>query len=210
MKPMHVAVASVVGAGALVLGAFGAQAQQSGSAVVAPTREVGQYAGVKPGADNPPPRLARVQAARERVRLLTWPGFEMRPSGSRFFLQLSSLVPVETSASEGRFEVLLRGVTTHVRNTRRPLITRYFNTPVTVARVERRGRNDLAVVFELRANVTPRVSNAPGAGGFYYIFIDFPPGQYLGTAPNVPADDRPVGGLPDMDDERPPPVDLSD
>ncbi len=211
MKRMHVAVVSAVGTTALVLGALGARAQESGTAVVAPTRNVGEYAGVKPGADNPPPRLARVQAARDRARLLTWPGFEMRSAGSRFFLQLSHIVPVETRSSNGRFEVLLRGVTTHLRNTRRPLVTRYFNTPVISARVERRGRHDLAMVFELRADVTPRISNAPGANGFYFIFIDFPPGQYLEGAAPPSADDRPSSStIPAADDERPPPVVIDD
>ena len=194
-----------------------------GTAFVAPSRSVGDYAGVKPGSNNPPPRVARINKARSkntgrRATLLTWPGFEQRGSnGSRFFLQVSSLIVTEQSTGENRFELILRNASTHVRNTRRWLETRYFNTPVTRARVERRGRRDLAVVFHLRANVTPQVSTGPGAGGFHFIFIDFPAGDYgpqdaraadpLPPAPT--ADDRPGTGLTEeemreLNSERPP------
>ncbi|MEM9069864.1 MAG: hypothetical protein AAGE52_15235 [Myxococcota bacterium] len=192
MKRIHV-VTLAVGL-ALSAIAFSATAQR-GNAVVSPARNVGDYAGVRPGSANQPPRMSRVQARRENARLLTWPGFEMRDNGSRFFLQLSTLIPTETTTSEGQFEVLLRGVTTHVRNTRRPLITRFFNTPVLSARVERRGRSDLAMVFKMRTPSTPRISNAPGQDGFYFIYIDFPSGNYLpsNNAPPLPvADDRPL------------------
>lgn len=196
---------------------------QDGTAFVAPSRNVGEYAGVKPGSNNPPPRVARVNKVRNQSRgrratLLTWPGFEQRQNGgSRFFLQVSSLIVTEQNSGENRFELILRNATTHVRNTRRWLETRYFNTPVTRARVERRGRRDLAVVFHLRANVTPQVTTGPGAGGFHFIFVDFPSGNYgvqdtRDAAPLPPApsaDDRPGAGLTDeemreLNDERPP------
>ena len=196
---------------------------QEGTAFVAPSRSVGEYAGVKPGSNNPPPRIARVNRARSKNRgrratLLTWPGFEQRANGgSRFFLQVSSLIVTEQSSGENRFELILRNSTTHVGNTRRWLETRFFNTPVTRARVERRGRRDLAVVFHLRSNVSPQVSTGPGAGGFHFIFIDFPPGNYAAAdtrgadpLPAAPtADDRPGAGLSDdemreLNEERPP------
>lgn len=196
---------------------------QDGTAFVAPSRSVGEYAGVKPGSNNPPPRVARVNRARSkntgrRATLLTWPGFEQRQGGSsRFFLQVSSLIVTEQNSTNNRFELILRNANTHVGNTRRWLETRFFNTPVLRARVERRGRRDLAVVFHLRANVTPQVSTAPGAGGFHFIFVDFPSGNYgpadsRGADPLPPApaaDDRPGAGLSDeemreLNDERPP------
>ncbi len=212
-------------AAALSLTVF-AQEGEGGTAFVAPSRNVGDYAGVKPGSNNPPPRVARVNAARNKNRgrratLLTWPGFEQRAGGSsRFFLQVSSLIVTEQSTSDNRFELILRNSTTHVRNTRRWLETRFFNTPVTRARVERRGRRDLAIVFHLRANVTPRVSTGPGAGGFHFIYVDFPAGDYGGATaapapeanplpPEPTADDRPGGGLTEeemreLNEERPP------
>ena len=218
MKSRLLLVSSVL-AVALTLTVF---AQEGGTAFVAPSRSVGEYAGVKPGSNNPPPRIARVNAARSkntgRATLLTWPGFEQRQGGSsRFFLQVSSLIVTEQSSSNNRFELILRNASTHVRNTTRWLETRFFNTPVLRARVERR-RRDLAVVFQMRANVTPQVSTAPGAGGFHFIFIDFPSGNYGPSAaerdtnplPLAPgADDRPGTGLTDeemreLNEESPP------
>ncbi|NOY90057.1 MAG: hypothetical protein GXP55_02525, partial [Deltaproteobacteria bacterium] len=145
-------------------------AAPSGDGQTAPTR----YEGVTPEAGSPP---AERRVRRSRNRLLTWPGFESRPNGaSRFFVQLSREVQFTTRASQGRFEVLLAGTRTHLRNTRRPLETRFFNTPVIRAKVERRGRHNLALVFELRAAVTPRVYTQPGPGGYTFLFVDFPEG----------------------------------
>ncbi|HJK92966.1 MAG TPA: hypothetical protein RMH85_10090 [Polyangiaceae bacterium LLY-WYZ-15_(1-7)] len=166
--------------------AFDLASAQESRAEVSPTRGVGDYAGVRPGSANPPPRARAVQRAGSRrrpARLLTWPGFMPLPRGaSRFFLQLNQPVQPQSSASEGRFEVLLPGVRTHLRNTRRPLITRYFQTPVTQAKVERRGRSDLAVVFQLRAAVTPAVSTGT-QNGYHYVYVDFPAGDWLPDEP---------------------------
>lgn len=105
--------------------------------------------------------------------MLTWPGFEPR-GGGRFFLQTTGPIQHETVTSEGRFEVILRGARTHVRNTRRPLITRFFETPVAEARIERRGRNDLAFVFLMQAAATPTVSEGTAENGYHYLYVDFP------------------------------------
>ncbi|MEO0323908.1 MAG: hypothetical protein AAF447_13190 [Myxococcota bacterium] len=185
--------------------AAGALAQ--GEGYLAPARSVGDYAGVSPGGTNPPPSEAR--ARRAGAALVTWPGFDPELGGGRFFLQLTAPVESTTQASPGRFEVILRNVGTHVRNTRRPLITRFHDTPVDQARVERRGRQDLAFVFTLRRDVRPSVRQADGPGGYRYLFIDWPEGQYLpaqayrrtASAPAQLADEDPYA-----DDEVPPPI----
>jgi len=140
------------------------------------------YPGVRPGTGSPPAsRRARPSG---RIRLITWPGFEAQPDGSsRFFVQLSGPVRYETSQSEGRFEVLLRGVRIHLRNNGRPLETRFFETPVLRARLARRGR-DVAFVFELRGPATPSVHAEVGEGGYHFLYVDFPAGQ--GPAPSAP------------------------
>ena len=168
---------TLLAAAGLLVGLGVAMAQDDGTAVVVPARDVGDYAGVQPGSDNPPPRerAAKALAARRPVSVLTWPGFQMTQNGSRFFLQATSSPVTETRATDGRFEVILKNARTHVRNTRRWLDTRFFATPVRRARIERRSRNQLAFVFELRAAATPRVSTGTGAEGYTFLYVDWPP-----------------------------------
>ena len=125
----------------------------------------------------PPPRenAAKALAARSPVSVLTWPGFQMTANGSRFFLQTTSAPMTENRPGEGRYEVLIKNARTHVRNTRRWLDTRFFATPVRRARIERRGRHDLAFVFELREAAVPSVTSQPGQDGYTFLCVDFPP-----------------------------------
>lgn len=118
--------------------------------------------------------------------------------------------------------ILFRNTTIHLRNSGRWLETRFFNTPVVRARLERR-RRDMALVLHVRPasqGVTPNVhSEAAPGGGFHYIYIDFPPGEYapvVNTLPQGSATIRPADGPPSapareedpslraMDGERPP------
>ncbi len=181
MGPMKVRPLPLVLLGASLLvrvsfASMGAEAQ--GTAHVQEARRVGEYAGVRPGTANPPPRQRALQRARSRGTVVTWPGFEER-GGGRFFLQTTGTISTEVQTSPGKVEVILRGARTHVRNTRRWLHTRFFNTPVRRARIERRGRRDLAFVFEMRQDVRPNVTTGPGEGGYQYLFVDFPAGDYL-------------------------------
>ncbi len=209
-----------VGLAALVAtGRTQAQTDGDSHASVSPTRRVGEYAGVRSGSAQAPPRaraVTRARAARRPATLITWPGFEPRADGtSRFFLQLSGPAQHETHSSDGKFEVVLHGVRTHLRNTRRWLRTQHFNTPVQRARVERRGRNDLAFVFHLRAGSVPSVTSSAGEGGYQYVYVDFPAGNFLPEASRaeirvVDEDDDANAPPPNIyeddyqDDERPP------
>lgn len=176
-------------------------------------RPLGVYAGVEPGEAQPPPAYRRVVRRQRRGRslILTWPGFAMVPGGgSRFFVQTTTPLMPEVRNEEGRVVLLFRNTRVHVRNSRRWLETRFFNTPVLRARLERR-RRDMAFVLVMRPGVTgvPRVTTeaAPG-GNFHYIYIDFPPGEYAPVEPATqppPAPARPVDpSLDAMEDERPP------
>lgn len=176
----------------------------------ADARPVGEYAGVEPGEAQPPPALGRV--ARRRARpprpssILTWPGFTPQPDGgSRFFVQTTDPVMPEVSVEAGRVVLLFRNTRIHLRNSARWLETRFFDTPVARARLERRGR-DMAFVLYLRAAATPRISTEPAPGAaFHYVYVDFPPGRYapVQTVPSPPpAPAREVD--PALDDERPP------
>jgi hypothetical protein len=191
-----------------------------------PARPVGAYAGVEPGEAQPPPAFHRVARRRGRRRraVLTWPGFTpLGDGGSRFFVQTTEPRVTETHIEQGRIVIVFPDSTTHVRNSRRWLETRFFNTPVRRARLERRGRRDMALVLHLREGVTvsPRVTTqaAPG-GSFHYVYVDFPPGDYapvVTPAPGEPSEGsvRPAEpppaparevdpSLDAMDDERPP------
>ena len=137
------------------------------------TAALAEYEGVTPGADNPPPRAEEIPTD---TLMLTWPGFMMREEGgSRFFIQTSKPVEVATRKSGSRFEVILRNTVVYLKNNYLPLETQYFDTPVTRATVQRKGRKDTAMVFEMRDKVTPTIRQEKGKGGFNYVFVDFDP-----------------------------------
>jgi len=143
--------------------------QQGGTGATAP------YAGVVPGTGNLPPRAPTPGGS----LLMTWPGFQQRPDGaSRFFLQTTAQVQVEQRNEQDRFVLVMRNTGLHLRNNRRPLETRYFNTPVRQASIERRGR-DLAFVLDLRAPVTPVVSQEVAQTGYNFVYIELPAGSFI-------------------------------
>lgn len=135
------------------------------------------YQGVAPESPNEPPRI---QGLGQR-RLMTWPGFQMLPDGgSRVFVQLTQKPLFETRDEADRFVILLDRTGVHLRNNRRPLETRHFNTPVRRVRVRGRPEGKVAVILELRAAAPPEVHVKAGADGrFHYLMVDFPPGDWL-------------------------------
>lgn len=145
-----------------------------GSAVA--VADATSYAGVTPGSEtseNLPPKAEDIP---EGALMLTWPGFMMRQEGgSRFFVQTSRPVEIATKKSEGRFELLLRHTRVYLKNNFRPLETEFFDTPVIRATVQRRGKKDVAMVFEMRADATPTITQEKGKDGFNYVFVDFAP-----------------------------------
>lgn len=189
-------------------------------------RPVGVYAGVRPGEAREPPALRRLARRRRRRAVLTWPGFVPLPGGgSRFFVQMTEPRVTELHREEHRIVILFDDATTHVRNSRRWLETRFFDTPILRARLERRRGRRMALVLHLRpgTGVSPRVTTeaAPG-GNYHYVYVDFPPGDYLpasedeaSSEPSSGASVRPAEpppaparevdpSLDAMDDERPP------
>ena len=145
----------------------------------APRGAAEPYEGVVPGSGHEPPLNGAARRQRpDGAAILSWVGFQPMPGGgSRFFLQLSREVPYQGQSSDGRFEILLPNTRVHLRNTLRPLETRFFDTPVLRADAVRRGR-DMVVVFELRAEVAPRLSSAEGQSGYRFIYVDWPEGDY--------------------------------
>lgn len=188
------------------------------------------YEGVAPGTGHRPPaegRLAR-RARRARsapISILTWPGFQPNADGSsRFFVQTTDAVVTTVNRTTNRVEIVFPRTTIHLANSRRWLETQYFETPVTRARLERRGR-DMVLVMHLRADVAPTVTTSRGENGYFFTYVDFGPGHYLPEAPPPPLEPRgsvgvvraegpapsapPVREDPSiraLDDERPPPA----
>lgn len=131
-----------------------------------------EYEGVKPGADNPPPKVEEIPPG---ALMLTWPGFVMRKDGtSCFFVQTSKPVDVATRKTPGEFDLVMRNTKVHLKNNYLPLETQFFETPVTRATVERKGKNAV-MVFEMRNDVTPTVRQEKGKDGFNYVFVEFAP-----------------------------------
>jgi hypothetical protein len=178
---------------------------------------LGVYAGVEPGEAVAPPALRRLARLQQRgATIVTWPGFQPLGDGStRFFVQTTAAVAPELRLERGRVVILFRNTTIHVRNSGRWLETRFFNTPVARARLERR-RRDMALVLYMRAAATPRVSTAAN-GPFHYTYVDFDAGVYAAPAGRIGYDApssseegppeapmREIDPALPVDDERPP------
>jgi hypothetical protein len=147
------------------------------------SRTIGDYQGVVPGSGNPPAVNVSPGCVPTRA---TWLGFQqLQEGGSRFFLQLTSPVEMQIeNPSTDRFVVVLKDVRVAGRNNRRPLETSLFNTPVKRAYL-RHHKKDTKLIFELRANAIPVITNQSGAGGFHFVIFDFAAGEYI-SAPKDP------------------------
>jgi hypothetical protein len=133
------------------------------------------YDGVVPGSEVVPSNLP---AAPGSAALVTWPGFQMMPGGgSRVFIQTSTAVAPELKRDGEGWQVILPGVALPAGNTRRPLSTQYFNTPVVSVRTLARG-HAVAVLLTMRAKLQPTVRTERSQNGYFYTFVEFPPGEY--------------------------------
>ncbi len=151
---------------AIVLGSSGTLASADDSS----------YGGVTPGAESSENRPPKAEEIPQGALMLTWPGFMMHKDGSScFFVQTSQPVEVATHKSEGQFELVLRNTQVHLKNNFLPLETQFFETPVTRATVQRKARKDVVMVFEMRADATPTITQKKGKDGFNYVFVKFAP-----------------------------------
>ena len=139
----------------------------------------GAYEGVSPTNSNPPAVSVPAGATPPQV---TWPGFQMLTQGrSRVFLQLTSKAETAVESRSNQVVMILKNAQIAGRNNRRPLETRFFNTPVSRAWLKKRGA-DIALIIELRANALPNISAQQASTGYYFVFLDFPAGKYLDSA----------------------------
>ena len=146
-----------------------------GIAPAAVSAEGSSYGGVNPEsetAENLPPKVEEIP---EGAQMLTWPGFMMQEDGSVFFVQTSKKVRFGTAQSKGQFELVLHDIQVHLKTNYLPLETQFFDTPVTRATVRRSGKKDVTMVFELREEATPTVTQKTGKDGFNYVYVKFSP-----------------------------------
>lgn len=134
------------------------------------------YTGVVPGSDALPDNLA---AAPGGAALVTWPGFQMLPDGgSRVFVQTSTEVTPELKRDGDNWLVVLGGVALPAGNARRPLDTHFFNTPVKSIRTVTRGQT-VSVVIDMRAKLKPTMRTERSSNGYFFTYLEFPPGNFL-------------------------------
>jgi hypothetical protein len=153
-----------------------------------PGHPLGTYAGVVPGASASP---AVPVAKTETKPVITWPGFQMRQDGtSRVFIQSTTPLTPQPTASGPRFSVYLPGAKVAGNTNRLPLETRFFNTPVSRVNIEVQ-RDGVTLVLDLRAEVSPIVSSERGPAGYFFLYIDLPKGTFVKTPAPAPTADAP-------------------
>ena len=193
-------------------------------AVNSAPRRPEEYGGVTPGAPRLAPGLARMARLRRGAgSVVTWPGFQMTPSGSRVFVAMAGTPAVTVTSPSPLVRVYhMVGARIVLSNNRRPLITESFATPLRRAYL-RAVRGGVDLVLELRAPVEPNTSTDAGPHGLQFFYVDLP--QYQGAEivrlqlPNgqvvvTPDPNPPVSPVapvpaplgPGVDNERPPPV----
>lgn len=114
--------------GPILLAVATAVALGGASARADDVRHEGDYGGVRPGAP------AEQQAGKPRrpppKDALTWLGFSAKDGGAELFAQAKSSFTVVQWVEKGQVVVVLEGLRRQIANTRRPLDTRFFDTPI--------------------------------------------------------------------------------
>jgi hypothetical protein len=124
-----------------------------------------------------PPRSST--GAKSAPSLAVMPGFETLADGStRLFVDLSGPVAYDTKTDHGATSYVLKDTRVAKQNNCNPLVTEFFNTPVTNARLVVHG-HDLWLVTETRSKVDPAVSIDTEADGGAAFSVRYPKGDYL-------------------------------
>jgi hypothetical protein len=160
----------------LVPVAVAAQAADTDESKPKTPNTVGVYQGVVPGEVNPP--AVKVPPG-GGTRQATWPGFQMLPNGgSRFFVQLTSETSVDAEMQPDKMVITLKNTAIAGPTNSFSLETRYFNTPVKRARLKAKDADTL-LLLDMRKEIMPVVSKEGGRDGYFFIYVDFPPGNYM-------------------------------
>ena len=136
----------------------------------------GGYSGVAPGSDSVPDGIAAPPGG---GALVTWPGFQMLPGGgSRVFIQTSIEVKPDLRREGNTLFLTLNAFALPKGNARLPLDTSFFSTPVKTVRAKAK-KDAVLIEVDLRNGaVSPSLRSERAATGYFFIYLDFPPGNY--------------------------------
>jgi AMIN domain-containing protein len=104
-----------------------------------------------------------------------WLGFEPGDDSSRLFIQLTAPVDPQLSRSGDSVTVRFAGLRLSARNMRRPLVPRFFATPVRMVRAKQE-RGDVVVRIALKQALEPKLTTRE-QGSYHVVILEFPPGQ---------------------------------
>ncbi|MBX3127131.1 MAG: hypothetical protein KF718_10460 [Polyangiaceae bacterium] len=145
-------------------------AQGEAAAKQAPTSTGGYSWSNKPTGKRRAPR----HKVDPNAAIATFPGFMMLPDGSsQVWVYLSKKVTVSVSQAPGRVTYLLAGADVAVRNNTNALVTEYFDTPLSRARLVR-DKAGAQLVLELREGGAPQHVVEDGPGGTVRLRIRLP------------------------------------
>jgi hypothetical protein len=147
----------------------------------------GAKPGVRPGADTGKPQK------KPPTGTLSWIGFEAKDSGATVWFQAAGTFDVTQHVEGTTLVVNLTGLRKMVRNTRRPIETRFFDNPLArisakavKAKRGRKGKAGHGAGIEVRIQFrNPKdakegsLRTATEADGLFYAYLSFPPGTDL-------------------------------
>ncbi len=136
------------------------------------------YNGVVPGSTVVPEHIAGAPGGDPVV---TWPGFQMTPEGgSRVFVQTTVEVKPTLQKDGPNYTLVIPGVALPKGNARLPLDTQYFNTPVKSTHIKAKEGGGVVIHIELKPHmaVTPQVRTERAQNGYFFVYVEFAPGNY--------------------------------
>ncbi len=134
----------------------------------------GSYKGVAPGAQALPPHPPRLPLKKGPQRM-TWSGFQVKEGVPTVFLEVTAAPEYHVADAPGEVVVTLKNTVVPLRNNRRALDVRGFETAVKEVATASKGR-DVMVTIRTKGGDRPshheRVEDA--AGGFRMLVIELP------------------------------------
>lgn len=114
-----------------------------------------------------------------------FPGFRMLPGGkSMVWVTISRKVPVEVHRAAGRVTYMLSGAEVSIRNNTNALVTTYFDTPLSRARLVPT-KQGTELLLELREKVEPSYKVRTGPGGTMVLSVTLPKPSKSFRPPNA-------------------------
>jgi hypothetical protein len=152
----------------------------------------GEYGGVTPGEKPSPDEKPQAKHKRPPPKdELTWIGFQAKEGGGgELFFQAPAAFTVSQHVEKGHLIVVLEGLHRQIKNARRPLDTRYFDTPIArVTATPRKKGIEVRVAFKNPKDAhEAQVRTATEADGKFYAYLDFGPGGGAGHVDVKPSE----------------------